>query len=99
MPSKKILKVAYVLGILFGIIEICTVVLMLFWIISIILSIYIKNVSNMKDSEIEKNKEKLFYLSILYAISSPVSGIMALIFYINLERNNEKRIIKEHKKK
>ena len=99
MPSKKILKVAYVLGILFGIIEICTVVLMLFGIISIILSIYIKNVSNMKDSEIEKNKEKLFYLSILYAISSPISGIMALIFYINLERNNEKRIIKEHKKK
>ena len=99
MPSKKILKVAYVLGIIFGIIEICTVVLMLFGIISIILSIYIKNVSNMKDSEIEKNKEKLFYLSILYAISSPVSGIMALIFYINLERNNEKRIIKEHKKK
>ncbi len=99
MPSKKILKVAYVLGIIFGIIEICTIFLMLFGIISIILSIYIKNVSNMKDSEIENNKERLFYLSILYAISSPISGIMALIFYINLERNNEKKIIKERKKK
>jgi hypothetical protein len=53
----------------------------------------------MKDSEIENNKEKLFYLSILYAISSPISGIMALIFYISLERNNEKKIIKERNKK
>jgi len=99
MPSKKILKVAYILGIIFGIIEICTIFLMLFGIISIIISIYIKNVSNMKDSEIENNKEKLFYLSILYAISSPISGIMALIFYISLERNNEKKIIKERNKK
>ena len=99
MPNKKILKVAYILGILFGIIEICTVFLMLFGVISIILSIYIKNVSNKKDSEIEKEKEKLFYLSILYAISSPISGIMALIFYIKLEKYNEKKIIKGHTKK
>ena len=48
----------------------------------------------MTNSEIEKNKEKLFYVSLIYAIISPISGVLALIYYIGLERENEKKLKK-----
>ena len=98
MPNKKLLKASYIIGIISGIIEICTLFLMLFGIISIIIAVYMNKLSEMKDNEIDKEKEKIFYVSILYAISSPIAGILSLIFYIDLERKTEEKIKKAHTK-
>ena len=99
MPNKQLLKIAYIVGIISGVIEIGTIFLMLFGIITIIISFYIKKVYEMNNNDIEKNKQKLFYISIIYSLVSPISGIIALLFYIDLERKNEKRLKKEHTNK
>ncbi len=94
MKNNSLLKVASIIGLFVGILETISIIGALVGIPTIVISWYIRKVSLMKDSEIEKNKEKLFYVSIIYAIISPISGILALLFYIGLERNNEKKLKK-----
>ncbi len=94
MKNNSLLKVASIIGLFVGILETISIIGAFIGIPTIVISWYIRKVSLMKDSEIEKNKEKLFYVSIIYAIISPISGILALLFYIGLERNNEKKLKK-----
>ncbi len=94
MKNNSLLKVASIIGLFVGILETISIIGAIVGIPTIVISWYIRKVSLMKDSEIEKNKEKLFYVSIIYAIISPISGILALLFYIGLERENEKKLKK-----
>lgn len=94
MKNNSLLKIAAIIGLFVGILETISIIGAIVGIPTIVISWYIRKVSLMKDSEIEKNKEKLFYVSIIYAIISPISGILALLFYIGLERENEKKLKK-----
>ena len=98
MKNKTLLKVASILGLFLGLLETITIVGAIVGIPTIIISWYIRNVYLMSDNEIEKNKEKLFYISIVYAIISPISGILALIYYIGVERENEQKLKNKHTK-
>ncbi len=90
MPDKILLKVAYILGIIFGILECCTIFGAVHGIGSLICSFYLKKVYEMKDKEIEENKGKLLCAAIVLCFTSTLSGILALVYYIQLEMYNEK---------
>jgi hypothetical protein len=94
MKNNTLLKVSYIVGLFVGILETISIMGALVGIPTIIISFYIRKISLMTNSEIEKNKEKLFYVSLIYAIISPISGVLALIYYIGLERENEKKLKK-----
>ena len=94
MKNNTLLKVSYIVGLFVGILETISIMGALVGIPTIIISFYIRKISLMTNSEIEKNKEKLFYVSLIYAIISPISGILALIYYIGIERENEKKFKK-----
>ncbi len=99
MPNRNILKVSYIIGYIFGIFACLTIFGALIGIPGILISVYIQKFYNMKDNEIEKNKERLFYLSILFALVSPISGVLALVYYIQLERYNINTLNKKHTNK
>ena len=94
MKNNTLLKVSYIVGLFVGILETISIMGALVGIPTIIISFYIRKISLMTNSEIEKNKEKLFYVSLIYAIISPISGVLALIYYIGIERENEKKFKK-----
>lgn len=99
MNNKILLKVSYILGLICGIIETITLVGAILGIPTIIISLYIRKIYLMSNAEIEKNKETLFYVSLVYALVSPISGIMSIIFYILLERKNLEKINKTYTNK
>ena len=61
MKNNSLLKVASIIGLFVGILETISIIGAIVGIPTIVISWYIRKVSLMKDSEIEKNKEKLFY--------------------------------------
>jgi hypothetical protein len=94
MLDKSLLKVSYILGIAFGAIETITIVGALVGIPTIIIALQMKKYYEMSNEEINKKKDTFLLLSVILALISPLCGILALIFYIGLERENEKKIKK-----
>ena len=99
MPNKSLLKVSYITGYIIGVLECCTVFGIFIGLPVIFISNYVRKIYNLKNDLNDKEKEKFFYVSIIYAFLAPLSGILALIYYIALENNNLKMLKKEHTKK
>ena len=96
MLDKSLLKVSYILGMVFGILECITFIAAIIGIPTIILALQMNKYSEKKIEEINKDKDTFLVLSIIYALISPICGILSLLFYIGLEREN---LEKMHTKK
>ncbi len=94
MLDKSLLRVSYLLGMIFGILETITIIGAVVGIPTILLALQMKKYSEMSDAELNKNKDMFLLWSIILALISPICGVLALIYYIGLERENEKKLNK-----
>lgn len=83
--DKSLLKIAGIIALVFGIICCCTIVGVIVGVPLIIGGIKVKDYSEMSDEEILKNKDALLIWSIVFMFLCTVSGILALLYYLNLD--------------
>ena len=86
--DKSILNVAGLISFVLGIICCCTIFGAIVGIPMIIGGNKLREISNMSDEDIVKNKETLLIWTIVLLLLCTISGILALIFYISLENPN-----------
>ena len=83
--DKILLKISGIIALVFGIICCCTIVGAIIGIPLIIGGIKVKDYYDMSDEEILKNKDQLLVWSIVFMIFCTISGILALLYYLNLD--------------
>ena len=86
--DKSLLKISGVIAFVLGIICCCTIVGAIVGVPMIIGGVKLQNMSNMSDDELRKNKEALLVWTIVFLVICQLSGILALIFYIQFDNPN-----------
>ena len=99
ITDKVLLKVAGVVAFVLGIILCVTIIGAIVGVPSIIGGKKLMDLSNSSDSEILANKDTILIWSIVLLFLCTISGILALIFYIQMEQivsaNKEAKVSKE----
>ena len=88
MKDKALLNVSGLIALILGIISCLTIVGAIIGVPMIIGGIKLRELSNLTEEEIIKQKETLLIWSIVLLIICTISGVLALIYYISLDNPN-----------
>lgn len=83
--KKNLLEIAGIISLVLGILACLTVVGIIVGIPLIIGGNKIKGMANMSDQEILENKDTILIWTIVFLLINQISGIILLIFYIDLD--------------
>lgn len=83
--NKTLLNIAGIISIIFGIICTITIIGAIVGIPMIIGGNKLRELSNMDDSEIYKNKDTLIIWMVVFLFINQISAVLILIYYIMLE--------------
>ncbi len=83
--DKILLKISGILALVVGILYCLTIVGAIIGVPLIIGGIKVKDYADMSDEELLKNKDSLLVWSIVFLIFCTISGILAIIYYLNLD--------------
>ena len=86
--DKVLLKISGILALVVGIICCITIVGAIAGVPLIIGGLKMKEFSEMSDADLLKNKEPLLVWSIVFLFLCTVSGVLSLIYYLNMENPN-----------
>ncbi len=83
--KKNLLEIAGIISLVFGILACFTIVGVIIGIPLIIGGNKVKSMANMSDQEILENKDTILIWTIVFLFINQISGILLLIFYIDLD--------------
>lgn len=83
--KKNLLEIAGIISLVFGILACLTIVGVIIGIPLIIGGNKVKSMANMSDQEILENKDTILIWTIVFLFINQISGILLLIFYIDLD--------------
>lgn len=92
MNNKALIKVAGILGIIFGLLT--ALAILKLNVISLIIGLAmiacgfkLNDLSNQTDQQIKKQKDTILFLGIFFIIFSLIPGILTIIYYIGINKN------------
>jgi len=85
MKDKNLLNVSGIVAIVIGILACLTIVGAIVGIPVIIGGIKFRDLSQLSDDEIAKNKDTILIWSIVFLFLCTVSGVLSLIYYVGME--------------
>ena len=94
--NKTLLNIAGIISIIFGIICTITIIGAIVGIPMIIGGNKLRELSNMDDSEIYKNKDTLIIWMVVFLFINQISAVLILIYYIMLETSMTSNNTKEN---
>lgn len=83
--KKNLLEIAGIISLVFGILACLTIVGVIIGIPLIIGGNKVKSMANMSDQVILENKDTILIWTIVFLFINQISGILLLIFYIDLD--------------
>lgn len=94
--NKTLLNIAGIISLIFGIICTITIIGAIVGIPMIIGGNKLRELSNMDDSEIYKNKDTLIIWMVVFLFINQISAVLVLIYYIMLESSMTSNNTKEN---
>ncbi len=94
--NKTLLNIAGIISLIFGIICTITIIGAIVGIPMIIGGNKLRELSNMDDSEIYKNKDTLIIWMVVFLFINQISAVLILIYYIMLESSMTSNNTKEN---
>ncbi len=94
--NKTLLNIAGIISLIFGIICTITIIGAIVGIPMIIGGNKLRELSNMDDSEIYKNKDTLIIWMVVFLFINQISAVLILIYYIMLETSMTSNNTKEN---
>ena len=94
--NKTLLNIAGIISLIFGIICTITIIGAIVGVPMIIGGNKLRELSNMDDSEIYKNKDTLIIWMVVFLFINQISAVLVLIYYIMLESSMTSDNIKEN---
>ena len=88
MKDKNLLNVSGIVAIVLGIVACLTIFGAIIGIPVIIGGIKFRELSQLSDEEIAKNKDTILVWSIVFLFICTVSGVLGLIYYVGIENPN-----------
>ena len=88
MKDKNLLNVSGIIAIVLGIVACLTIFGAIIGIPVIIGGIKFRELSQLADEEIAKNKDTILVWSIVFLFICTVSGVLGLIYYVGIENPN-----------
>ena len=94
--NKTLLNIAGIISLIFGIICTITIIGAIVGVPMIIGGNKLRELSNMDDSEIYKNKDTLIIWMVVFLFINQISAVLVLIYYIMLESSMTSNNTKEN---